>query len=536
MGEGISNSQSEQEPSTEAGYKHLYNIIGQFIKENPTMAITYIAYLTVVCLQDIVMPHLSGKLVNAIQKNLPLLKPFVLIVATVLAIQVLYTITEWHDMLMFPNMQAFLRSKLIDKIFERYRQDFAEIEVASVLAKLTKLPYSLFGFMDHYRYYIVPQLVVYLIAIGYLMKHDMILGAALAIVVIILIVTIVKAPSFCEHHAWATEHATNELAEETDDVFNNLMTVYSHDQEEYEKKRLSTMHNEYIEEAKKTIKCTFVTKSMLFPLVVIFISFFMYRCYRLVKSKKIDSGKFVSLFLMTFYITNSMWGLIGQIREVIPRWGRIKENMTIYDSAISSSTANNKSQGFETVSTMNSGLVLKDVWYKYSSENDWIIKGASLQIKPKERVAFIGRIGSGKTTLLKLIMGYKYPQKGEISIDGIPYRSLNISDLRRMIGYIHQYPLLFNRTILDNITYGSTPESPITREQVQNIMKKYGIEDIFANQPKGLDTEVGRKGHRLSGGQRQMIWLLRVILLNPKMMSEIAKKVGMKINIRLIIY
>jgi ABC-type multidrug transport system fused ATPase/permease subunit len=373
--------------------------------------------------------------------------------------------------------------------------------------------------MDQYRYYIIPQFVVYIIAIAYLALYDVYLASALAIVVVILIIVVLYAPKFCEDAAWATEHATNILADETDDVFNNLVTVYSHDEEEYERERLEKMHDDYIIKSGNTIKCTFKTKISLFPLIVVFISYFMYRCFMLVKAKKLDSGKFVSLFLMTFYVTNSMWGLIGQIREVVPRWGRIKENITIYDNMDVHKTSQNTRNGNVSNITMSSGLNLNNVWYRYLPQSNWIVKGLNLHINSKERIALVGRIGSGKTTVLKLIMGYKTPQKGTISIDGLSYTSLKINELRRMIGYIHQYPILFNRTIYENIVYGNHLQGlNITKDQIYEMLNKYGISDIFANQPKGLDSDVGRKGHKLSGGQRQMVWLLRVMLLNPKIL------------------
>ena len=494
----------------------LYSILGQFVKQNPSLLLIYIVYLVVICLQDIVMPHLSGKAVNAIQNRQSLLRPFVYIVITVLTIQVLSTVTDWHDTLLFPNMQSFLRIKLLDNVFEKYRQDYSDLLVATMLAKLMKLPYTLFNLLDHYRYYIIPQIVVYTVAIIYLMRHDVRLGLALLLVVIIIIVSLARAPKLCEIHSQAAENASNNLSEETDDVLNNLMTVYSHDQEDFEKRRLETIHKDYVSKFRKTTQCTFTIKALLFPLVVVFMSYFMYRCYVLVRLKKIDSGKFVSLFLMTFYITNSMWRLIGQVREIVPRWGRVKENITVFGNVQQhvSPAGTNVSLPLSAPSS-RSGLYLDDVWFKYAANADWVLKGVTLHIRPNERVAFVGRIGTGKTTLIKLIMGYKHPQKGEIFIDGTPYSAFEIAKLRRMIGYVHQYPTLFNRSIYDNIVYGVQGAS---KQDIKNLMSEYGIQDIFANLPDGLDSNVGRKGSNLSGGQRQMVWLLRVMLMNPKIL------------------
>jgi ABC-type multidrug transport system fused ATPase/permease subunit len=495
----------------------LLQLMSDFMKENPAIIFIYVLYIVVVCLQDIVMPHFSGKIVDAITKKKPLLKPFIIIIVIVVAIQILNTITEWHDMTLFPNMQAFLRTHLLDKIFDTYRENYTEIDVATILSKLTKIPYSLFGFLDQVRYYILPQFIVYIIAIVYLIIYDVQIGIALLFIVSIIIATIAFAPKICEKAAWAAEHFTNTIANEIDDIFNNLVSVYSYDQESFEKSRLDEIHKKYEEMSKSTIRCTFNIKVILFPLIILFLTFFMYRCYGLVKRNQLETGKFVSLFLMTFYVTSNMWGLIAQIREVIPRWGRIKENISIFEEArVEKEYIENTSKSYKKIN--KDGLYINNISYRYNTDSAWVIQNLTMHINKNERICLVGRIGSGKTTFLKLIMGYKNPQRGFIYLDGIPYSEIPVTELRKKIGYVHQYPILFNRTIYDNIVYGLNQEKPVTREAIYKMMHEFGISDIFTNHPKGLDSNVGRKGHKLSGGQRQMVWFLRIMLMNPSLL------------------
>jgi len=97
-------------------------------------------------------------------------------------------------------------------------------------------------------------------------------------------------------------------------------------------------------------------------------------------------------------------------------------------------------------------------------------------------------------------------------LDGVPYAHIQAIDLRRRVGYVPQTPILFNRSIIDNILYGNVR---YTRNDVENIMKFFGVYDEFANTEHGLDTNIGKNGSRLSGGQRQLIWCMRVLLYDP---------------------
>ena len=116
---------------------------------------------------------------------------------------------------------------------------------------------------------------------------------------------------------------------------------------------------------------------------------------------------------------------------------------------------------------------------------------------------FVGPIGSGKSTIIKLIMGYQPLLMGDITIGGISIKDISNEKIREEIFYIPQKPKLFNRTLYENIVYGI--DKPPTKEVLTDIMNMYGI--YF-----DLDRMAGIEGNSVSGGQRQMVWLVRAIL------------------------
>jgi ABC-type multidrug transport system fused ATPase/permease subunit len=141
-----------------------------------------------------------------------------------------------------------------------------------------------------------------------------------------------------------------------------------------------------------------------------------------------------------------------------------------------------------------------------------ILNGVTLHITQGDSVAILGDIGSGKSTILKLLLGYYKPTRGTVYYNDVNYDDIPMKYIREKIGYVPQVPVLFNRTIMENIRYGN---SKITREDVERTLRELNLYKEFAKHKDGLDTKVGKNGSVLSGGQRQLVWCLRVLLSNP---------------------
>ena len=144
----------------------------------------------------------------------------------------------------------------------------------------------------------------------------------------------------------------------------------------------------------------------------------------------------------------------------------------------------------------------------------WILNGMDLTIKKGQMVAVVGETGSGKSTIGNLIARFYDPAEGSVMIDGIPVKDLSIKSLRKHIGIVTQDPILFNETIADNIAYGA---ENVTREQIIDAAKQANAHDFIMSgtHPQNYDEEVGEKGCKLSGGEKQRIAIARAILKNP---------------------
>ena len=170
--------------------------------------------------------------------------------------------------------------------------------------------------------------------------------------------------------------------------------------------------------------------------------------------------------------------------------------------------------GTDKKSTMNAPIVFKDVWFAYKDE-DWVLKGIGLTIKPGETVAFVGATGAGKTTIVNLLGRFYEYQKGSISIGPVALEDFDLDYLRKNIAIVLQDVFLFSDTVFKNITLG---DPSISREQVIEAARAVGAHDFISNLPGGYDYQVGERGGVLSVGQRQLLAFIRAYVYNPQLL------------------
>ncbi|MFO7918964.1 MAG: ABC transporter ATP-binding protein [Anaerolineae bacterium] len=153
----------------------------------------------------------------------------------------------------------------------------------------------------------------------------------------------------------------------------------------------------------------------------------------------------------------------------------------------------------------------ENVRLSYTGE-EIVLPDFSLHITPGETVALVGHTGAGKTSVARLLARLYEFQGGQILVDGMDIRTLDLIDYRRHLGFVPQTAFLFSGTVCDNIRY-ARPEA--SRQEVEDVAMRVGTEGWIEDLPQGLQTEVGERGTRLSMGQRQLVALARVLLNDP---------------------
>ena len=182
-------------------------------------------------------------------------------------------------------------------------------------------------------------------------------------------------------------------------------------------------------------------------------------------------------------------------------------------------------------------IEFRNVWFSYRnaespSEEDWVLRDVSFRVPPGETFAIVGHTGAGKTTLISLLLRFYDIQRGQILLDGVDIRAINLQDLRRQFGIVLQDPFLFTGTIESNIRLGT---AGINRSTVEHAVQQVGLGDFVHSLSEGVATEVNERGSTLSVGQRQLINFARALAHNPRflILDEATSSVDTKTELQI---
>lgn len=162
--------------------------------------------------------------------------------------------------------------------------------------------------------------------------------------------------------------------------------------------------------------------------------------------------------------------------------------------------------------SMRGEVKIEDVSFAYEPGAAPALSEINLEIAAGETVALVGSTGAGKSTLAKLIARFYDPVSGRISIDGHDLRDLSQSWLRRQVGIVPQDGFLFSGTLAENVAFADPDASP---DAIRAALEAVGAEELIAELPDGLESELGERGNRLSAGQRQLVAFARALLADP---------------------
>lgn len=499
------------------------DVLRQFIRENPGPAIIYFVTLLLVPLYDVGLPHVYGNVLQALQHSQPLLKPVTHLLMVIVIIHIGILIAEWNDTYnTYHVLHLILRKAILSNMFLRNEHDFDDQRTASLITRVVQLPSTMYGLIEQYKMALVPQILVTIIIVVYFCLADVKLGLGVLCFILIMAYVIWRSPSACQEAAVNRETQTMVLHDTLDDLLRNMMAIFNANTYAQEETELDELHHDIRKLSGQTQLCITRHKLMLAVLQIGIFVFFMGRCVQLLHSKQLLIPKFVSLFLIMMSLNTSITRCVSQVKELVTRHGVLNASKYYLETQRDSKSSAGRVDGVGIDETGTEGgeggaLVLKHVTFQYHPDSPHhVLNDVSFEIPYGQRVLIMGPIGCGKSTLLKLIMKYKRPNSGQLYLGGVPYNQLHAKTIRSRIGYVPQIAQLFHRSIYDNIVYGS--EHTTNKKDLQNLLEQLDLSHVFDNMPLGLESSAGKNGSHLSGGQRQIVWILRVMLQNPELL------------------
>lgn len=231
---------------------------------------------------------------------------------------------------------------------------------------------------------------------------------------------------------------------------------------------------------------------------------------------KTFSGEITKGDILAFVIFVNMltWPFvsIGWVTSIIQRAAASQERINQF-LKIKPKIVNKNNDPFE----FKGKIEFKNVTYVYPNSGTKAINNLSFTIESGETFAIIGRTGSGKSTILHLLMRNIEPDEGQILIDGIDLREINLDAFRKETGIVPQEVFLFSDTIANNIRFGVT-DREVDLEELKEVSRKAHVLHNIEQFPDGFDTLLGERGVNLSGGQKQRVSIARALIRDPKLL------------------
>lgn len=232
----------------------------------------------------------------------------------------------------------------------------------------------------------------------------------------------------------------------------------------------------------------------------------------------VGSGKItMGALLACTIISNRALSPISQIAGKILLWHHVKAALAGLDKMMLMESDRDDASKLIIPDRCKGNLSLEKINFGYSKDkdSDFVIKDISLVLKPGERIAVIGPVGSGKSTLIKILSGLYKPQSGNIFLDEVDMNHIATEFLRESIGYLTQDVRLFSGSLRYNLILGlPAPNDSV----ILDACKETGLIQLIKSHPKGLDLPIYEGGRGLSGGQKQLVGLTRMLISKPKIL------------------
>lgn len=332
------------------------------------------------------------------------------------------------------------------------------------------------------------------------------LGLALAVWAPIFIFVVVYLSAKKAHMTRAASNADSNVIAHLSDVVTNMMTIKSFGRATQESRNFNKVSQDRFKKRQRSWFFNAVIRDFRWLVALIFFVSYIFLSIYLVVNGKVEPSTVVAAQIYVFAILNN---LLNTFHQVVQRteqlFGDAAELTEILDQAPELKDPSNP----EKFEAKNGAIDFNSVNFSYIDTDKTLFDKLDLKIPAGQKVGLVGHSGSGKSTITRLLLRFMDIQKGSIVIDGQDISRVAQDDLRSHIAYVPQDPLLFHRSLKDNIGYG---REGATDGEIFKAAQLAHADEFINNTPEGYDTLVGERGVKLSGGERQRVAIARAML------------------------
>lgn len=479
-------------------------LIWESCTENKVLIMTILPLFVGYYLQDTLFTRKISEITTNVPKfvkDININKILIIIIPYIISI-ILFYISNITMTRTTSRIELLTMEKIISNIIESIKTTKANIDVNEMILHIKKIgdAKNIFYIIINY---ILPTLLVILTLIYNIMHGDTKYGFYVICIILVLIIITTKLEINSINSAFNTEHSVNKLYDNIHEVMVNMDSIVTSNTKKYELKNVNNAKiDTYILASDSGINNNNTTYGLQI-VSLLTMGFINYLSYKLYSNKKIDSVLFTSIVLLSILFMDYYNSCIHSISDLINSMGRYKEMIQYFEKYKINNTKLRTTNLIITKGIVN----IQNLSLTYANKK--IFSSFNLSIPGSKVIGLLGSIGSGKSTLLKTLAGLTY-YTGDIIIDNQNLNKCTYESIVKNIAYIPQHPKLFNNTIYYNINYGSN----YTKNEISEILIKYNIQQFIDTFPNKFDTIVGSEGSKVSGGQRQFIFLIRALIQN----------------------
>lgn len=517
---GLKNTYStKRRKSLTMGWKILFKYLSEYKKE-----IILLSILGVVsALANGLIPYIIGLFFDAIlnpsiifintSTEMPLWLFLIIIFGT---IQIIADIVDWINSKkrarIGTNIHAQYRARSASHLLKLPLAFHSNTKFGEAQEKIFIAGGHMGSMVDNVILNLAPQFLSIIVGFVVVFYINYTLATTLMIGVVIYVITLINVVSPLTELAKVGHRAWGEAWGVASDALSNIFTVKKFTSEEYERKRI---YKKFINGAAQSwYKVQVVWSNISFYQRIIVtatrITIFVLSVY-LIQEKIITIGELIALNGYAAMVFGPFVTLGMSWRTVQSGLAAIEDTEEMLSTPIENYYPRNAIKMDE----INGEIELKNVSFYYNKKDGNVLKNVDLKVNAGEIIALVGESGVGKSTLIELLSGYYFAQKGEVLIDGVDVRRIDLEFLRKNIAVVPQEVALFNDTIKMNIKYGSFSA---TDKEIKNAAREAHADVFIEKFSKKYKQVVGERGVKLSVGQKQRIAIARAILRDPKIL------------------
>ncbi len=486
--------------------KFAFKITSEFLKDYKTLVLLFLVFTILAYpLESIAIPQIYSKFFESLNSKADIKKKIIyyltLIAVLLIVVKVSDSVIHYVESIIIPKFNEYILNYIYRNLLIKYQNNYTDIELGKLISRINTIPTIMRELSTDVTIWVFPKVVAILIINSYFFYLNPYLG----LVSLLSIIGIFSINYFmckkCIPSSNLRHHLLEENSEEVQNKLYNLFSIYSSGNVNKEIREYYQKTNKYSQKYKENLECINSIRYMngVFD-ILLFLLLNGFTSY-LYLTKKISFGLLMAIFITVIYYLPCISTISSSLPDLVHYMGVLNETDSFLEEIYKQDENAKKKPSIK----INSGKIqFKDLNFGYNKD-ELLFKHFNLTIQNNQKVCIIGHSGNGKSTLIKLLMGYYPVENGSIYLDGNDINDFDLNSLRSQISYVNQNNKLFNGSIYQNIQYGNK----LSKEDIDKLVKRLEIKNIYSNLKDGFESDVGIGGDKLSGGQKQLVHILR---------------------------